>query len=212
MAYMPDEQILRILGQNDRYSVDKKTGMIIDNQTQQSANLRDVRNLEYNIRGEEAPGNLSKRMLELSAFMEMQQQGLPVPPELIIEKTDISESDRQKWMQYLQQQSQSQQQQQEQMMQAELQFKDRELTNDEKQTLNDFILGIAKIKQAEHKDELKQQTSLHQTSIQDEQSTLQYILGLAAIAQKADQARTQVMSDQAIARHQASQRSKTNAK
>ena len=206
MAFMPDEQILRILGQSDRYQVDKSSGIIIDNQTGMQADIRDVRNLEYNIKGEEAPGNMGKRMMELSAFMEMTQQGLPVPPELIIEKMDISASDRQKWMGYLDQQNQQQEQEKQQMLQTEMAIKDRELTNDEKKTLNDFILGIAKIKQAEHKDELKQQTALDQMSLQEQRDMLTYIQQLASIAQKADQHRTQVKADMVMAKEQAKQK------
>jgi hypothetical protein len=63
MAYMPDQQILRILGGNERYKIDAQTGTIIDQMTQSQTPLRDVRNLEYNIIGEEAPGNMSSQFL-----------------------------------------------------------------------------------------------------------------------------------------------------
>lgn len=198
MMYMPDEQVLRILGETDRYEIDKESGIIIDKQNQLQANLRDVRNLEYNIAGEEAPGNMSKRMLELTAFMEMQQQGFPVPPELIIDKMDISASDRQRWRKYMEEQNQQQQQQQEQMMQTELQLKDRELSNAEKKTLNDFIVSIAKINQMAHKDEVNAQHRIEQMNISEQRDMLTYIQGLASIAQQASATNSQIQSDQMI--------------
>jgi hypothetical protein len=159
MTYMPDEQILRILGGNERYQIDASTGVITDSMTQSQAPLRDVRNLEYNIIGEEAPGNMSKRMLELSALMEMQGQGFPVPPEQIIEKMSISESEKTRWLQYMQQQSEAQQKQQEEAMQIQMQIQDRELAIKEQQNQITFMLGSAKIKQAAQKDEIKAATA-----------------------------------------------------
>jgi hypothetical protein len=155
MAYMPDQQILRILGGNERYKIDAQTGTIIDQMTQSQTPLRDVRNLEYNIIGEEAPGNMSKRMLELSALMEMQTGGFPVPPEQIIEKMSISESEKTRWLQYLEQQQKAQSEQQQQMMQIEMQLKDRELAIQEQKNQIDFLLGNAKLKLAAQKDEIK---------------------------------------------------------
>ena len=165
MSYMPDEQILRILGDNERYQIDPTSGMIADmmsvdqesGQPSVVANIRDIRNLEYNIIAEEAPGNMSKRMMELSALMEMQQGGFPVPPEQIIEKLSISESEKQRWLQYLQQQSESQSKQQEEMVQIEMQLKDRELAIEENKNQIAFLLGSAKIKQAATKDEIKKE-------------------------------------------------------
>jgi hypothetical protein len=56
MSYMPDRQILSVLGQNDRYEIDSESGVIMDTKTEMTAEIRDVRNLEYNIRAEQAPG------------------------------------------------------------------------------------------------------------------------------------------------------------
>jgi hypothetical protein len=159
MAYMPDSQILRILGGNDRYQIDAQSGVIVDQMTKSQASLRDVRNLEYNIIGEESPGNMSKRMLELTALLEMQKSGFPVPPQQIIEKMSISESEKIKWLQYMDQQSQSQQQQQQEMMQIQMQIQDRELKIKEQANQIDFLLGSAKIKQAAQKDEIKAATA-----------------------------------------------------
>jgi hypothetical protein len=115
MQFMPDSQILRILGQNERYQFDPQTGLIADmksvnpetGQPTLVANLRDVRNLEYNVASEEASGNMSKRMLELQALMEMMQAGFPVDPMQIIEKMELPASEKLRWVEYMNQQSQS---------------------------------------------------------------------------------------------------------
>lgn len=185
MAYMPDEQVLRILGQSDRYSVDPESGMIVDQQSGLTADLRDVRNLEYNIGGEEAPGNMSKRMMELSAFMEMQQGGLPVPPELIIDKMDIAAGDKAKWLEYINSQQEEAAKQQEKMMQTELAMKQKELSLDEQKILNDFIIAMAKINAASEKDAQKMQQQTMSMSIAEKRDLLNYITGLADVAQSA---------------------------
>lgn len=177
MAYMPDAQVLRILGSNDRYQIDPNTGIIIDQMTGSQANLRDVRNLEYNIVAEEAPGNMTKRMAELAALLEMQGQGFPVPPEQIIEKMSISESEKVRWLKYISDQQQAQSQAQDHAMQMEMSVKDRELKNAEQKTMYDFLADMAKIKQMTQKDELrikegaynrKQQAELQEQTAQAE--------------------------------------------
>jgi hypothetical protein len=187
MAYMPDEQVLRILGQSDRYAVDPQTGLITDQQTGLTADLRDVRSLEYNIGGEEAPGNMSKRMMELSAFMEMQQGGLPVPPELIIEKMDISAGDKAKWLEYINSQNEQSSKQQEEMMQTEIQMKQKELSLDEQKIMNDFIIAMAKLNAASSKDAMKMQQHAMSMSVAEQRDLLNYINGLANVAQSAKQ-------------------------
>lgn len=155
MEYMPDEQILRILGSSDRYAIDPTTGVIADKLSQSVANIRDVRNIEYNVIAEESSGNMSKRMLELTALMEMQKSGFPVDPTQIIEKMNIPESDKQRWLQYIQSQQQAAAEAQSQAVQAEVAMKDRELTIEEKKVLLEFLVDISKIKQMAEKDEKK---------------------------------------------------------
>lgn len=155
MEYMPDEQILRILGSSDRYAIDPTTGVIADKLSQSVANIRDVRNIEYNVIAEESSGNMSKRMLELTALMEMQKSGFPVDPMQIIEKMNIPESDKQRWLQYIQSQQQAAAEAQSQAVQAEVAMKDRELTIEEKKVLLEFLVDISKIKQMAEKDEKK---------------------------------------------------------
>lgn len=104
-AFMPDKQIMRILGQNDRYVI--QDGIIIDKKTGQTAMLRDIRNVEYNVAAEEAPGNMSKRMMELGVLMEMAQYQVPVDPRVMVQMTDLPSSMKSQWIEYIENQMQS---------------------------------------------------------------------------------------------------------
>lgn len=176
MTYMPDQQMFRVLGSNDQYAIDPESGMLVDTLSaivdEESgelqgfslmADIRDVRNLEYNIAAEEAPGNMTKRMLELQGLMEMSQI-LPVPPEQIIEKLDIGASDKRKWLEYIDSQQQAQQQQQEEMLAKEMEFRERELGQRDKELEQEFMVSMTKIKQMAEKDEKSMITKLQQMS------------------------------------------------
>ena len=95
---------------------------------------------------------MSKRMMELQVMLEMGDR-LPVPPEQIISKLEISATEKERWLQYINDQQAQQSQKQEKLEQLEIQFKDREIKTDETRNQQDFILGMAKIKQAAEKDE-----------------------------------------------------------
>jgi hypothetical protein len=185
MSYMPDQQIIRILGQNQRYQIDPQTGVITDMMSQQQdeegnvfftrqANIRDVRNLEYNVKAEQAPGNMSKRMLELQAMLEMQER-LPVPPEQIIDKLDISATEKERWLQYIQQQEAAQAKQQQELAEAELSFKDREIKVDEQKNTMDFMVDLAKLKQMAEKDEKGMATKFAGLTVQEQGNILNFI-------------------------------------
>jgi hypothetical protein len=182
MEYMPDEQILRILGENERYQVDKQTGIIVDQVTGLQADFRDVRNLEYNVKAEEAPGNMSKRMLEMTALLEMMQQGFPVDPMQVIEKMELPQREKQRWMEYIQQQQQSQAQQQEQEVAAEMQFRDREIAVKEQQNQLDFIVDMTKINQMSEKDDKKMAQDFAELSMDDKHAVMDFIIELIKIA------------------------------
>jgi hypothetical protein len=172
MEYMPDQQMLRILGSTERYTIDQN-GIITDKLTNAQANIRDVKNLEYNVVTEEAAGNMTKRMLELSALMEMQKGGFPVDPIQVIEKMNLPESDKARWMQYIEQQQQGQQQQQEMMLKLQMGVQDREFTIQEKKLMMDFLVSIAKIKQMAEKDEKKMVDNAASRKVQIAQSAMQ---------------------------------------
>jgi hypothetical protein len=188
MAYMPDAQILRILGQNERYEIDKESGVITDNATGFTAELRDVRNLEYNITSEEAPGQMSKRMAELTALLEMSQT-LPVPPKQIIEKMDISASDKAQWLEYIDSQQQGEQDAQEQEIAQEQEQFDREQGSKESKDMMDFVLGISKLKQMAEKDEKSMVKDFELMDIQEQNNIMTMTANLTKIAADANQAR-----------------------
>jgi hypothetical protein len=127
VRFMPDTQIQRILGSSEKYSF--MNGVIIDNATKLEAPIRNVRDLAYNVRMEDAPGGMNKMMLELSIFLDMLEKKFPVDPNTIIDKLDLSPIEKINWKTFIQNQQQGQQQQAQaelQAKQAELQFKQRE--------------------------------------------------------------------------------------
>jgi hypothetical protein len=191
MEYMPDSQVLKILGQNDRYQVFRETGEIVDTQNGMKANIREVRDLEYNIRAEEATGNMSKRMMELQALMEMQQQGFPVDPMQIIEKMELPESEKQRWANFITSQQQAQSQQQQEMVAKEIEFKEREMADDERETTLNFITDMAKIKQMGEKDEKSMITNFAKMSLEEQRDLMQFTAQMASVAAQAEAARKQ---------------------
>jgi hypothetical protein len=183
MEYMPNEQIMKILGENGKYVMDQK-GNIMDRESGLTANLRDLKNIEYNIKSEEAPGNMTKRTLELTSFLEMQKTGFPVEPSVVINRLDLPASEKKKWLEYINAQQQSQQQMAEQQMAQEQENKNRELTLEEKKVILEFIIDSAKVNQQAEKDEKKLATS----AAQIEQSSNAAILSfLSSIMQKKEE-------------------------
>jgi hypothetical protein len=202
MSYMPDRQVIKVLGQNDRYQI-TPDGVITDMMSAQEnpetgeviytrqANIRDVRSLEYNVIGEEAPGNMSKRMMELQALLEMQER-LPIPPEQIIDKMEISATEKERWLEYIRQQQQAEAEKQERMEQLEIQFKDREIKVDETKNEQDFILGMGKINQAAEKDEKAMITKFKQMSVDEQAAVLQFAIQAAQNEQSAREAKVKL--------------------
>lgn len=197
MSYMPDRQIIKILGQNDRYQIDPQTGVITDMMSQQQnpetgevfftrqADIRDVRSLEYNVISEEAPGNMTKRMMELQALLEMQER-LPIPPEQIISKMEISATEKERWLEYINQQQQAESQKQEELQQTEISFEDRKIKVDEEKNQIDLILGLGKVNQAAEKDEKSLITKFGQMDAQEQGSVLSFAAQMAQMIANSD--------------------------
>jgi hypothetical protein len=190
MRYMPDKQILRILGENDRYVIQpgqtpegKPTTILVDQKTGLSADIRDVRNMDFNISAEPASGNQTTRMLELQAMLEMSER-VPVPPEQLIEKLDISATEKTRWLEYIQNQNQQQSQMVEMQIQAEAEKTERELANMEQNTALDFIVDMAKIKQMAEKDEKSLVTNFERMSLEEKQTVLDFAAEMAKVMQQ----------------------------
>jgi hypothetical protein len=186
MEFMPNEQILRVLGQEGRYNIDRDTGTVEDKETGLIAAIRNIRELEYNIQVEEAPGNMTKRTLELAAFMEMQQQGFPVEPAVIINRLDIPSSEKKRWLEYIEQQQTQAAEEKDAVMGAELEFKDRELSNDEQKTILDFLIDVAKVNQMAEKDEKKLVGTAAQIEQADNKALLDMITKITTAAAAAE--------------------------
>lgn len=116
MAYMPDSQLQRILGEGDKYLF--KGGLIVNKEQGIIAPIRNVRDMAYNISMHESPGNLTKTMSELAIFLDMMSKNFPVDPAAIIEKLNLSGSEKTRWLKYIEEQKQGQQQ----MAQAKIQM------------------------------------------------------------------------------------------
>jgi hypothetical protein len=211
MQYMPDDQILKILGQNDRYQVFRDTGEIVDTVTGMKANLRNVRDLEYNILAEEAKGNMSKRMMELQALLEMQGQGFPVDPMQIIEKMELPESEKQRWAQYITSQMQSQADEKQQMLAKEIEFKERELKEDERETTLKFVTDMAKIKQMGEKDEKTMVANFAKMSLEEKRDVMQFAQQVALVAQQAQAAKQEMQLDSKKAKQELGQDAEAHA-
>ena len=180
MTYMPDQQILRVLGQNDRYQI-QEDGSIMDTATEMTANIRDVRNLEYNVIAEPSSANVSKRMLELEALLEMQER-IPVPPQQIINKLEISATEKQAWLTYIDQQQQAESEKEDEMKNLEVEFKDREIKVDEQKNIMDFTLGIAKISHMTEKDQKSMITKFAGLDVQKQTAMLTFVSDMANVA------------------------------
>jgi len=191
MAYMPDDQILKILGQNDRYQV-MQNGMIADmasadekGQPTLIADVRAVRDLEYNVTSEEAPGNMGKRMLELSVLMEMMQVQFPVDPMQIIEKLEISEAEKQRWMQYIAQQQQAASEAAQQEREFVQSVETKKLALEEQGQQLEFMVDIAKINQMAAKDEKKMAENFANMSLTEKRDMATFITNMLSVMEQA---------------------------
>lgn len=141
--------------------------------------LRDIENLEYNIKVQDAPGNMTKEMLELSTYMEMMGKNFPVDPKMIIERMDITAKQKTRWLDFIDQQQAQQQQQMAQQMQMQQQAM---------QTQTQLEQGKLQIEQGKV-----------QTQQQAEMGKLQIEQGKVQIQQQIDQTKLQLQGQKAKA-------------
>jgi hypothetical protein len=193
LEYMPDAQILRILGESDRYEIQKDSGVITDNKTGLQAKLRDVRDLEYNVKSEYSPGSMTQRMLELTALMEMMQAGFPVDPMQVIEKMELSASEKVRWIEYINNQQQAASEKEDQMMQTQVGLETEKISVDKEKNQIDLILGMAKINQMGNKDDKSLFAKMAQLDVAERNNMAEFALGIIqalAAAKQAEQGGT----------------------
>jgi len=137
--FMPDKQIRKILGETEKYTF--QDGNIIDQARDLSAPIRKIKDLEYNIRTEDAPGGVNKMLTELSTFMDMMEKKFPVNPTTVIDKLDLSPIEKEDWKKYISDNQQAQQQAQQQ----EIEIKKAELDSKLKVDLDRIAVENRKI-------------------------------------------------------------------
>lgn len=174
VKYMPDEQIMDILGQTDRYVI--QDGIIHDKQYGQQANIRDLRNLKYNVDVEEAPANKSKRVMDLAVFMEMRTAGFEVDPEAVIEKLDISASDKKRWLDYMQRQEGAAQQAQQQQFELEMMKIRANMESDTQKVGASTQLGYDKLDDQIQKGRQKHQIDTSKLGLEKRRQELDFIV------------------------------------
>jgi hypothetical protein len=183
MKYMPTRQMLQVLGQGDRYQIDRQSGAITDTVTGMSANIRDVQNMRYNINAEETKGNMAKRMLELSILMEIGQGGqIPVDPMQIIEKLDLPATEKLRWVEYIKQQMEQQTQIQTMAAEFEMNKAKKELDLKEQDMTLDFVVDMAKIQQMQDKDDKSMAKDFAKMDAEERANLMNYVAQMASVA------------------------------
>jgi len=183
-AYMPDEQIMMILGESDKYVI--QNGVVIDQQTQRVAPLRDLRGLKYNVKASPAPGNKTQKMLELSTFLEMQQAGFPVDPMAVIDKLEISDNDKQRWMAFIKQQQESAAKAQEQQFQLEMMKIQAKQQADMTKVQADMGVKQEKIVAQREKDSAKHKVDQRRLEIENRKVDLDFLARQSATKVQGD--------------------------
>jgi hypothetical protein len=177
--YMPDAQIRKILGETEKYTFQQ--GYIIDQKRGLVAPIRAVRDLGYNVRVEDAPGGVNKTMAELSVMLEMMQSGMPMDPNTIIDKLDLSPKEKWDWKAYIAEEQEQDQQAQQQDMelraqdqqaktqmeqmklqitemkiqldnQTKVQISNAQIEQKDKDSRRDFVISAAELEKAEQDD------------------------------------------------------------
>lgn len=208
LGYMPDEQILKILGEGERYGIQE--GVLFDKasideesgQPELTASIRDLKKLKYNMQSEEAPGNMSKRMLELTALLEMQKNGFPVDPRVIVNKMDLPSSEKRQWIAYIEAREQGAADAQNEQAQFERESKAKELeikeqANQLKGTANqlDFLVKASKINQMSEQDKGKREIDVAELILNNRQAVAEFFIKLAEIEMKSDEAALKAETD-----------------
>ena len=161
------------------------------------ANIRDVRNLEYNVKSEEAPGNMTKRMLELTALLEMQGQGFPVEPSQIIEKMDIAASEKERWLKYIHETQAAEQQQQQEMVEKQIAMEEEKLDIERTGQQLDFMASMAKVKQMIQKDEQRAREEFSKLGSKERADLMNFVAQMAQVAATVEAAESQARAAKA---------------
>lgn len=108
---MPDDQIMTILGSDDRYVIQGGTIVELTEGPQgrkapkAAANLRDMRTLDWKLEFEYTSENSTLRMMQLDMMLQLKNAGVPVDPELMVEKATTSRTERERLRKFAQEAS-----------------------------------------------------------------------------------------------------------
>lgn len=174
VQYMPEDQLMSIIGQSDKYQI--QDGIVYDQEHGLQADIRDVKNLQYNVSMEERPGNKTKRMLELAIFIEMLQYGFAVDPRVIIERTDLPETEKRQWIKYVDAQEQAAKEAAEKAHELEMLKITTNVQQQDKKTDVNAGLGSAKLEEAKRKGDMKDDIDQSKLLLEDQRQKLDFIL------------------------------------
>ena len=110
LKFMPVEQMMEIIGRDEVYQIKKGNDgepIVVHQESQEEAPLVNVKKLAYHLELEETSDSTTQRTFELSMLLEMQQGGFSVDPLAIIDKLDISASDKERWIKFITQQQEA---------------------------------------------------------------------------------------------------------
>ena len=125
---MPDHQLKEYLG-TERYQVQQGQIMEMEGPPGQqqpvgALSIRDMRKLKWDIELDVATENSWMRVMQVQMFTDLIQAGVPIDPQLVVEKATTSRHDRERLKSFAKEQAQSQSQsaqQESQMLQAQMQ-------------------------------------------------------------------------------------------
>ena len=155
--HMPMSQIAKIMGQSERYEFDP-AGNITDKKTELTCNVKQFRNLEYDVDGEPTQASLTQNMMELATYTEMMKNGFPVDPLVIISKTNLPATEKLGWIEYVKNQQQSEGQSSAQQFDLEKQKLDQLHEREMAKIDLERMVADSKITNQREKDFLKAST------------------------------------------------------
>ena len=174
MEYMPDEQLVDILGDSERYVIEGN--VITDVDSQLSADIRDVRSVKFNVKSEAMPASGSRRILELSIFMEMQKEaGIPVDPKVLIDKTDLSASDKKRWNEYIQAQQEAAQKDKADQLELEKMKIQAKMFDNQRKLEATTALGVGKLEEGIRKGDMKDSIERGELALKNKEINLDFI-------------------------------------
>ncbi len=152
--HMPMAQIANVLGQQERFQLDDK-GTITDKATELQCNIRDLASLDFDVDGEPEQASMTQNMMELATYTEMQKNGFPVDPTVIISKTNLPITEKVGWIEYIQNQQKAESESAQQEFSLEKQKLDQLHEREIMKMKLEMLVSSRKIANQREKDHLK---------------------------------------------------------